>query len=173
VVAEHGVSVASICLLPPRSIVKTTSGKIARALCKRHYLEDKLVILYRWDGNTIDNVPNDTVSGHTNNRDDEVYGDRVDKAESKSATIAAQATDDQESKPLMEVERRVLPRLSPEELRALSVDDIRVRLEEALVLVASGGHSQLSSPINADVPVSELGLDSMTLVQYKGVLEKR
>lgn len=33
-----------LAFLPPRSIPKTTSGKIARSLCKRNYLEDKLPI---------------------------------------------------------------------------------------------------------------------------------
>ena len=43
---EHGVALTNIVLLEVRSIPKTTSGKIARAWCRKAFLEGSLKIVY-------------------------------------------------------------------------------------------------------------------------------
>ncbi|CAM9561215.1 unnamed protein product, partial [Choristocarpus tenellus] len=49
VTGAHGVSLSAVRLLKPRTVPKTTSGKIARAWCKRGHLEDTLSdTLYLW-----------------------------------------------------------------------------------------------------------------------------
>jgi 1-acyl-sn-glycerol-3-phosphate acyltransferase len=53
----HGVTPSIVCLLPPRSIQKTTSGKIARQWVRRAYLEGKLNELHQW--NAMNDALND------------------------------------------------------------------------------------------------------------------
>jgi hypothetical protein len=65
------------------------------------------------------------------------------------------------------------PALSAEEVRRLPMEEVTQQLENLLVQVAQQGPSPLTAPLDRRAPVSALGLDSMTLVQYKGVLEKR
>jgi hypothetical protein len=65
------------------------------------------------------------------------------------------------------------PALSAEEVRQLPIEEVTRQLENLLLQVAQQGPSPLTAPLDCKVPVSALGLDSMTLVQYKGVLEKR
>jgi hypothetical protein len=62
---------------------------------------------------------------------------------------------------------------SAEQVRALPVETIIAQLEELLVAVAAQGPSPLTAPLDRNAPVTALGLDSMTIVQFKGVLEKR
>lgn len=47
---EHGLSLTCVCIIETRSIEKTTSGKIARAWCRRAFVAGKLKLLLRWDG---------------------------------------------------------------------------------------------------------------------------
>ena len=42
-----------ICLLAPRSISKTTSGKIARAWCRRAFIAGSLQLLHRADNTAV------------------------------------------------------------------------------------------------------------------------
>jgi acyl carrier protein/1-acyl-sn-glycerol-3-phosphate acyltransferase len=45
---SHGISLSTVCLLPPRTIQKTSSGKIARQLVRRAYLEGSLKAQLSW-----------------------------------------------------------------------------------------------------------------------------
>lgn len=62
---------------------------------------------------------------------------------------------------------------SAEEVRALPIPEVTLQLENLLLQVAAQGPSPLTGPLDKALPVSAMGLDSMTLVQFKGVLEKR
>ena len=44
---EHGASVDTLCIVAPRTVPKTTSGKIARRRCRDAFLADKLDVAYR------------------------------------------------------------------------------------------------------------------------------
>ena len=44
---EHSLSVAEILLLETRTVPKTSSGKIARAWCRKGYLANSLKVVYR------------------------------------------------------------------------------------------------------------------------------
>ena len=44
---EHSLGIASIVLVRPRSIPKTTSGKIARSWCRKAYVNTTLDVVYR------------------------------------------------------------------------------------------------------------------------------
>jgi hypothetical protein len=39
--------------------------------------------------------------------------------------------------------------------------------------IVSHGSGSLTSPVNTDVAISSMGLDSQSLVQFKGVLDRR
>lgn len=45
---EHGVSLVGLALLKPRTITKTTSGKIARRRCRAAWTEGALVSVHTW-----------------------------------------------------------------------------------------------------------------------------
>jgi hypothetical protein len=49
VLQHHGVQLSTIVLVSPRTIPKTTSGKIARSWVKKSYIEGTLKSLYRFD----------------------------------------------------------------------------------------------------------------------------
>ena len=65
VAAEHGLMLSSVVLLRTRTVPKTTSGKIARAWCRKAYVDGTLSALTRWDGGeagTVDNSPSPSPS---------------------------------------------------------------------------------------------------------------
>jgi hypothetical protein len=47
ILQEHSLSLADIVLLKPKSVPKTTSGKIARSWCRKGYLANTLHVVYR------------------------------------------------------------------------------------------------------------------------------
>jgi len=145
--AHHGLALSVVCLLKTRSIPKTTSGKIARAWCRRGLQEDSLDVLYRRDGESSD-------------------ADLEEESLPESNQTGYQ--------PVSSDENSTVPSpQSAEEVRALPLSDILKQLEVLLLQVASQGPTPLSTPLDPSAPVSTMGLDSMTLVQFKGVLEKR
>lgn len=146
VAAEHGITLSSVCLLETRTVPKTTSGKIARSWCRKAFLDGTLKVLARFDSIVDETYEIDELNRVAN---DLKMGDE------------GQAVDPPDS------------RLSSEELRALSVDEIKSRLETMLVRISRQTGIALSSPLDASSPISSLGLDSLTLVQYNGVLQKK
>jgi len=48
VAQQEGVPLQAVCLLRPRTIPKTTSGKIARQWCRRAFLESSLDVVAEW-----------------------------------------------------------------------------------------------------------------------------
>ncbi len=151
ITSAHGVSIGSICLLKTRSIPKTTSGKIARAWCRRAFLEGSLQVLARWDqGSSEGTVLTETIS------------EQVPKGDGQS--------NEYEVIELMEDFRESE---SQEQIRSLPRLDIRSKLEKALILVTSQSSCPIVAPVDPSVPLNSLGLDSMTLIQYKGLLERK
>jgi acyl-CoA synthetase (AMP-forming)/AMP-acid ligase II len=49
ILQEHSLRLSDIVLLKPKSVPKTTSGKIARAWCRKGYLANTLDVVYRKD----------------------------------------------------------------------------------------------------------------------------
>ena len=45
---DHGLSLSAIYLIWPRTIPKTTSGKVARSWCRRALLADRLDVVLSW-----------------------------------------------------------------------------------------------------------------------------
>jgi len=47
--AEHGVAPRTICFIPPRTIFKTSSGKLQRSACREALERGQFEVLYRWE----------------------------------------------------------------------------------------------------------------------------
>jgi acyl carrier protein len=172
VAKEHGVSVTTVCLLEPRTIEKTTSGKVARAWCRRAFLANRLQLLHRWDGSTdATDVAVDAGAGGEDgagNTKSAAESGEVDSLLGKSSEARATGNGGAGGGA-----SGLGPALSAEELRALPVPEIMARLERTVVAVSSQGSSPLTAPIDPSKSLVLLGLDSMTVVQFKGVLERR
>jgi len=143
---EHGVKVTLVVLLAPRSIPKTTSGKISRSRCKKA-LEDKaLDELYRNEDMIADIAVEDdgsdeAVAGETMDRN--VNGPRV-------APTAGQAN-----------LPSVITGVPPAEVHAFLANELARTLGVE------------PAQVNNDTPLQELGLDSMALTQLQGVIGQK
>lgn len=161
IAAEHGVSVAFILLLETRSIPKTTSGKIARSWCKRAYLASTLLVLYKWEGSMLSSDYDvDTLLQRNEAEDMGNTGTKKQHPERQDLDVNAE-------------NEGAAGKLSEEIIRSMSIAQIINRLEATLLKVASTSPSQMTAPIDQNTALVSLGLDSMTLVQFKGVLENR
>lgn len=157
----------SVILLRTRTIPKTTSGKIARSWCRKGYQEGTLSVLSRWDAA-------DGTGEEEEGYDDVDLGDLADAGqgaprEKQSNTSAGKyATTEEPGE-----EDRGRNKLSTAEIRALSHDEIVLRLEETLKQISAQSPAPITGKVNKLTTLSSLGLDSFTIVQFKGVLEKR
>ena len=154
--SAHGVSVSSICLLKTRTIPKTTSGKIARSWCRKAFINGTLQIVSRWDQVGGDSLTRTDVDLQLVYEKEE----RGDSGNGKNAKETDGLVED-------------LPSQDLEQIRALPRVEIRERLEKALILVTTQSSNPISSPVDINAPLNTLGLDSMTLMQYKGLLERK
>eukprot|EP01035_Chromulina_nebulosa_P016869 gene16869-22357_t len=141
---EHGIALSNILLLKTRSIPKTTSGKIARSWCKRGYLNNTLNVLYRWDSPNNVEVQNNE-SSYKNINDANVR----------------------------ETDELVPNEQSAEFIRSLSINELTKRVGISLVQVSATSPTPLQLPINLDASLTSLGLDSLTIAQFKGILENQ
>lgn len=171
--ANHGLALSCVCLLQTRSVPKTTSGKIARSWCRRAYQEKTLQVLYRLESSERDrDLAAAALASGEDGTDSPEAGQAVGgKGYSKLGTDEADAAS--AAAPVAPPVHVTGPSHTPEEVRQLPLSDITAQLENLLLQVAQQGPSPLSAPVDRKAPVSALGLDSMTLVQFKGVLEKR
>jgi acyl-CoA synthetase (AMP-forming)/AMP-acid ligase II/acyl carrier protein len=151
--SDHGVALSSICLLKDRSIPKTTSGKIARSWCKKAFIENKLSILKRWDG--AEDVP-PSVEVAEPMAVNEIPGSG--KMHSSYKNISLDDNDEV---------------LTPEDVKLITTDELVSKLEHTLVLVASSGPTPILQKLDPSNSLLSLGLDSLTIIQFKGLLENR
>lgn len=178
VVSNHGVALHAIVLLTQRSIPKTTSGKVARAWCKRAYVEGTLSIVKAWHSTSNGNEDVEIAKECKDENDFEEEGktptnNNNDTNEQKAEQQNRDAVDSEGNN--IEMSRLVAP-FTEVDIRNMSVNELENMLEKKLVQVASTGSSgaeTLKSPIDRNSSLISLGLDSMTLVQYKGILENR
>ena len=117
---SHGLSFSCVCLVDTKTIIKTTSGKISRAGCRKAYLNDSLSILYRWEG-----------SPHNN----EEMGD-----ESVSPTTVTGELKSDEIRPVTSSKGpSKLPRYTKDEIQSMEVPAIMSSLETTLIDISSQG----------------------------------
>lgn len=155
---EHGLSLTSICLLQTKSVIKTTSGKISRAGCKKAFLANTLSLLHKWEG-----VPDAEPAIHSEYMESSGPDDEQQSSANtgKSPASGAKKADGK------------LPSYSETEIRTMDVPLLVKLLETTIVNISSQSPSPLSAPLPADRSIVSLGLDSFTIVQFKGVLEKK
>ena len=177
IAAEHGVMLSCVILLKTRTIPKTTSGKIARSWCRRGYVDGTLGVLSRWDAdNSADGEGlgvgeaegdgNISLYGDSPQKEGGVIGNSRSTSNGGAKYISAEPGADDEVEDL-----RVKPAMA--DVRALSLDDITLRLETTLKQISSQSPAPITGKVDKTASLSSLGLDSFTIVQFKGVLEKR
>ena len=171
---DHGVSLTCICLIETKTIIKTTSGKISRSKCKQAYQNNSLHILYKWEGdinqNNDNNVPEIEI------RDGE-YIDATSNNNSTTTTnnnnTTTQDGENNNTKTKKTGGTGPLPKFTREEARSLEITEINKLIETVLINVSAQSPSPLVGPLDHDTSLVGLGLDSFSVVQFKGVLEKR
>ena len=192
--------ISSVILLKTRTIPKTTSGKIARSWCRRGYLEGTLNVLLRWDAASGENEENGEnedgeEEGDNIGKSDSVVGPGSGTGSGSEVgsrgSVAGFGTAGNKYSIVGEpggegaVEEGaegaegggggggMRAKKTVEEIRALSVSEIVRQLESTLKQIASQSPAPLSGNVGEKASLSSLGLDSFTIVQFKGVLEKR
>eukprot|EP00944_MAST-04C_sp_MAST-4C-sp1_P008445 g8445.t1 len=127
VAQDHGVTVHTLILIKPRTVEKTSSGKIARSWAKKAYLNNDLQVVVSSSG-SMRTKENDK------NKDDVKVGVQAKKGGGKGREIELTGEE---------------KRLVEEVAQLLELDPDEVELE---------------------VPLVELGMDSMMLGQLQGIV---
>jgi hypothetical protein len=172
---NHGVSLYAVCLLTQRSIPKTTSGKIARSWCRRAYLEGTLSIVKAWQSSTD---PSTADEGEDSKFVDELpaQSHKLEIVTAHNAEVSLGASGEDDEGVVAEGSRLVAP-FTAADIRDMGVHELEALLETKLVEVGGGSQGEqtdaLKLPIDRHRSLMSLGLDSMTIVQFKGVLENR
>jgi acyl carrier protein len=169
--AEHGLTLSSVVLLRTRTVPKTTSGKIARAWCRKAFVDGTLSALTRWDGDGSDDAAAAAAGEAAVQLEMHSPGPHPG-APGPAGTNLYTVTEEPgpADGPGGAEARRGL---SVEEVRALPLPDIVAKLESTLRQIAAQGPAPLTGAVDPRASLLALGLDSFTIVQFKGVIEKR
>ena len=141
----YGVGPSVVVIIPPRTVPKTSSGKIARTRCKRSFLgdpmqkEDVLHILYKWTHGDA------TLQPSSNTSDAEAGGGRKNDEPVRPRNDALLDT--------------------PEAKKLLA------SLKEEIILLLPEDSGVTAEAIDERRSLLQLGLDSMLLEQFKSTLE--
>eukprot|EP00903_Cladosiphon_okamuranus_P012305 g11537.t1 len=159
VAASHGASLVVVRLLRPRTIPKTTSGKIARAMCKKAHVSGALNndTVFLWGNDTAGNLSPATAALEM-----DAQAER-DETPWSPPTGGPRGGGVEESKSFRgEGGGRGFPKDMP-------VDVILegAQSEVARILKAD------ATAIPTDAPLGTLGLDSMEAMQLMALLEER
>jgi acyl-CoA synthetase (AMP-forming)/AMP-acid ligase II len=145
--SAHGVSLSFIGLVDPRTIPKTSSGKIARQWVKKGYFEGSLKYLHAWS-----------------NMDGSAEGDGTGK--DFASTMQDDGNDGMLVSELISPDAANGDRLDP---TGLPFDFVAKELQKII------GKCLGQSPetIRLDIPVSAMGLDSPQGIQLQSLLDHR
>lgn len=133
VMQEHSLSLSHIVILRPRTVPKTTSGKIARSWCRRAFIQKTLNSIY------VATFNDDTKLTSTF----EIHQDNPANGTGRGA-------------------------VNPETIRSLDKKEIMTRLKADISRVVS--MPPASIPEDTDLATI---MDSLTLSQFKGLLEAK
>ena len=173
---DHGLAVTTIVLLDARSIPKTTSGKVTRKGVQKGVQSGTLLksTIYRWDaeGGTDASAASTSASASasTGGADSGGGGEDEDAALLPSerpeyAQAYASGSGGGSARD------RDLPFSTAAELHALPEAAILALLTDLLVDVTEGSPSPQERPVDPSATLLQLGLDSMTVAQFKGALD--
>uniref|UniRef100_M4C5R9 Carrier domain-containing protein n=1 Tax=Hyaloperonospora arabidopsidis (strain Emoy2) TaxID=559515 RepID=M4C5R9_HYAAE len=142
---EHGVKVTLVVLLAPRTIPKTTSGKISRSRCKKALKDKQLEEVYRNEDIVAEApVEDDGEAAADESMDRNVNNSRVQPTNGAKSALPS-----------------VIVGVPPDQVRIFLVNELARALG---VNVAE---------IHDNTPLQELGLDSMALTQLQGVITQK
>jgi acyl-CoA synthetase (AMP-forming)/AMP-acid ligase II len=161
---DHGLSLAVVLLVEARSVPKTTSGKITRAGCKKQLFSKQLKVVHVSDVSGSSNSDSDSNTG-LESSGIEVGMDKEEESRGPTAAGREKESEEEEEEGLM---RRRLP---VEELTELPRKDILRMVETLLVEITADSPCPLSAPVETDAALIVLGLDSMTINQFKGAID--
>ncbi|KAG7386653.1 hypothetical protein PHYPSEUDO_015437 [Phytophthora pseudosyringae] len=147
---EHGVKVTLVVLLAPRTIPKTTSGKISRSRCKKALEEKKLEELYR-NEDMIADIPVEEDGGG----DEAVAGEVMDRNVNGPRVAPTDGGAAKSNLP------SVITGVPPEQVHAFLVSELARTLGVE------------TAQVDDNTPLQELGLDSMALTQLQGVIAQK
>jgi len=148
IAAEHGITPHAIIFIKERTVPKTTSGKISRYRARAAYNEGDLQQVHRWIGNAKDEIIPTASEEDAFDVDGNREGDAESKTEKQPALI-----------PIEEGRNgRADPGLEGQELLDALKEEIYRLMEEP------------PEDLATDVALHHLGMDSVTLTQFKGVL---
>ena len=139
-------------------------GKIARSWCKRAYLSNPigLEIVYRWDASigADSEVENENVNNAV-----PAGGQEVEMVPSSGANKAdyARVAEEEDGDGVRD----------PETIRAMSAAELQQELEVILCDLVGRVGGELTRPVDPQKPLVLLGMDSMSVIQFKGVLDNR
>uniref|UniRef100_K3WAG1 Carrier domain-containing protein n=1 Tax=Globisporangium ultimum (strain ATCC 200006 / CBS 805.95 / DAOM BR144) TaxID=431595 RepID=K3WAG1_GLOUD len=150
VAKEHGVKVTLIVLLKPRSIPKTTSGKISRARCKKALEDKQLDVLYR----------NEDIIGDAPDAD-EVADVEMDR----NVGGTTEGQNNAGPHPRAANKETGLPTVITGEAPDLVYDYLLAELAQLLNVE--------QRVVNPNKPLQELGMDSMALTQLQGIITQK
>ncbi len=155
-----------VYLLSSRSIPKTTSGKIARSWCRRALLNHTLSILFEYDN------PHAHQAASSQDRLGEAKSNGGPAISSKASGYTMVAQADDAAAPTSAIDSLPL-----ETIRGMEHAQLAYRLQRALQHILGTATSSEGGVdeklIDEHQALVALGVDSMALVQFKGVLEKR
>jgi hypothetical protein len=203
---DHGIALHAVVLLKTRSIPKTTSGKVARSWCRKAYLEQRLEVVRSYV-NVEEMKQNEILEkeedvehageakdgkiGNSHSTGQQKYqlvgdghgegeGEGERKGEREGGRGTGREDQNEGSEKIVEMKSTGPPpsqQYSADDLRAMSLSQIEVLLEEKLMHLLKnaqgGGGYTLTSPLNRNQNIASFGLDSMLITQYKGVMENR
>ncbi|TYZ61922.1 hypothetical protein PybrP1_011302 [[Pythium] brassicae (nom. inval.)] len=160
VAREHGVQVTLVVLLRPRSIPKTTSGKISRARCRQALEDQQLAVLYR----------NEDMIGEAPDAADEVAEVEMDRSVATTTTggggIGGQrgAVTASGGKPT---------NAAGGGLPTVITDETPERVFDFLVAELAQLLNVAPAAVNPRTPLQALGMDSMALTQLQGIVAQK
>jgi len=141
IIQEYGLSLEIIILVKSKTIPKTTSGKIARKWCYRAYHDKTFQILMDWNARE--------------NRGGE--GDEEIGVEESKGNLEIEMNGQEHEE-------------DDDEEDCDPTDDKFIKLQELLVSISPQLSDVSDLPTNLTTPLIGIGVDSMTIAQYKGVL---
>lgn len=147
---EHGVKVTLIVLIKPRSIPKTTSGKISRVRCKNAMEANQLQVVYRNE---------DMIGDITADVDEGVQDQEMDRSVEQPRLAAPSNAG--------------VPTANDAKLPSVITDAAPAEVFEYLRSEIAQLAGIEARAINANMPLQELGMDSMALTQLQGVISHK
>jgi hypothetical protein len=164
---DHGVALQCMVLVKTRTIDKTTSGKIARSWCRRSFLGGSLQTVARWEAPSAGSGDDGegTMMGvvAAGDMDGNQSGDDGGRGLGDEGVGEGHV---EMGGPVSAEDR--------EKFKAMSVAEIEDLLEKRLVQISvNSATGQLPTPVDRNTSMVAMGLESMTMVQFKGVIENR